>query len=404
MNDASKNVRPFLRSKMPELDLLRGVACLMVLFFHGFANHFNTTGLSKMPRLFMQATAYGWAGVNLFFALSGFLITGILIEAREEPDYYQRFYIRRSLRILPPYLAVIAALIVLSQAKMINHPAGWAFIGLSLLYLSNITDYFGVDIQYRVLWSLAVEEHFYLLWPTCIRRLKLRGTAMAAIAICVGSLACRVIASALGHDPLGYATWLCADGLGMGALLAVTARMLRQSRVGLWLFAGGALLVAAGCFFLDRITTWHIVTDGAFHLTGYNSLCCACVTVALLLGSRFSIHQRVLEFFGEISYGLYLVHMLCFDFYDRMMPRIWPAIADGHGHFGVMVVRFLTAGALAVGLSTVSRRYYEDPILRLKDRLAPSERGKTVGEGAPNPSGERPADDIGGLSDPQSAA
>lgn len=112
----------------------------------------------------------------------------------------------------------------------------------------------------------------------------------------------------------------------------------------------------------------------------------------------------MLEFFGEISYGLYLVHMLCFDFYDRMMPKIWPAISDAHGHFGLMVVRFLTAGTLAVGLSTVSRRYYEDPILRLKDRLAPSELEKTAGEVAPNPSTDRPADDIGGLSNSQSAA
>jgi len=403
MNSTPKSVRPFLRSKMPELDLLRGVACLMVLIFHGFAGHFSTVGLSRMPRLFVQTTAYGWTGVNLFFALSGFLITGILIESRQESGYYRRFYIRRALRILPPYLAVIVALILLSQARMINHPAGWAFIGLSLLYLSNITDYFGVAIQYRVLWSLAVEEHFYLLWPTCIRKLKLRGTAIAAVAICVAALLCRMIASRMGHNPLGFETWLCADGLGMGALLAVTARMLRQSRLGLWLFAGGALLVSAGCYLLDRIVG-HVVADGSFHMTAFNSFCCACVTVTLLLGSRFSIRQRMLEFFGEISYGLYLVHMLCFDFYDHMMPKIWPAISDGHGHFGLMVVRFLAVSTVAVGLSTVSRRYYEDPILRLKDRLAPSEQGKTAGEPAPNPSSNWPADDIGELSNPQSAA
>jgi len=399
MSSMPKSVRPFLRSKMPELDLLRGVACLMVLFFHGFAGHFNSIGLSRMPRLFVQTTAYGWTGVNLFFALSGFLITGILIESRQESGYYRRFYIRRALRILPPYLAVIVALIILSQARLINHPAGWAFIGLSLLYLSNITDYFGVPIQYRVLWSLAVEEHFYLLWPTCIRRLKLRGTAIVAVAICVAPLLCRMISSRLGHNPLGFETWFCADGLGMGALLAVTARMLRKSRLGLWLFAGGGLLLSAGCYLLDRIVG-HVVADGSFHITAFNSFCCACVTVTLLLGSRFSIRQRMLEFFGEISYGLYLVHMLCFDFYDRVMPKIWPAISDGHGHFGLMVVRFLTVSAVAVGLSTVSRRYYEDPILRLKGRLAPSEQGKTAGELPPKLSGVCPAEDIGALSIP----
>ena len=150
--------------------------------------------------------------------------------------------------------------------------------------------------------------------------------------------------------------------------------------------------------------TGHLVADGAFHITAYNSFCCAFLTITLLLESRFSIRQRMLEFFGEISYGLYLVHQLCFDFFDHVMPKIWPAISDGHGHFGLMVVRFLTAGGLAVGLSTVSRRYYEDPILRLKDRLAPSEHVKPPGKLAPNASGDCPAEDIGVLSNPQSAA
>jgi len=364
---------PFLRPKMPELDSLRGIACLVVLIFHGFGNHYSADGLRTIPRVFVQATGYGWTGVNLFFVLSGFLITGILLDSREERGYYKRFYIRRALRILPVYFGVIALLIGLSMGGMINHPAGWSFIGLSLVYLANVTNLLGVPLQYRVLWSLAVEEHFYLLWPTCVRKLSLRGTAMAAGAICLFSLGCRIAASALGYDVYGYATWLVADGLGMGALLAIAARAFNQNRKVLWSIAGAAAIGSSGCFLIDRVFGRDsALAGGALHITGYNGFFASLVTATLLLGSRFSIRQPVLEFFGEISYGLYLVHMLCFDFYDHFAPKIWPHLANGTGHFGVMVVRFTVGGALAIAIATVSRRYYEEPFLRLKHRLAPS--------------------------------
>jgi hypothetical protein len=97
-----------VRSKMPELDTLRGIAVLLVLFFHGF----NLVPIpheisSKAGRLWVVITSTGWMGVNLFFVLSGFLITGILIESRETPNYFKRFYFRRALRILPAYYAIL---------------------------------------------------------------------------------------------------------------------------------------------------------------------------------------------------------------------------------------------------------------------------------------------------------
>jgi peptidoglycan/LPS O-acetylase OafA/YrhL len=89
----------------------------------------------------------------------------------------------------------------------------------------------------------------------------------------------------------------------------------------------------------------------------------------LLLGSRYSIRQRVLEFFGDISYGLYLIHILAFDLYDHYAHRLFPNFPTGEGRFGVMVFRFLIVGSLSIGLAYVSRRYYEEPFLRLKDRV-----------------------------------
>jgi peptidoglycan/LPS O-acetylase OafA/YrhL len=158
---------------MPELDTLRGIAVLLVLFFHGFGFGFRygLEGLSEFPKLFVAATLPGWIGVNLFFVLSGFLITGILLDTKTRPDYYRRFYTRRALRILPLYYAVLLLLAVLTRTGLVSRHASWVFLGLSFFYLSNVTVLLGVAMQYGVLWSLAVEEHFYLLWPGVVRRL-----------------------------------------------------------------------------------------------------------------------------------------------------------------------------------------------------------------------------------------
>jgi len=167
-----------LRSRMPELDTIRGIAVLLVLFFHGFGFRYGVQGLSGFPKLFVAATLPGWMGVNLFFVLSGFLITGILLDTKPKAGYYRSFYTRRALRILPLYYGVLLLLAVLTRTGWVNRQASWAFLALSFFYLSNVTGLFGVPMQYGVLWSLAVEEHFYLLWPAAVRSLSALATAV----------------------------------------------------------------------------------------------------------------------------------------------------------------------------------------------------------------------------------
>jgi peptidoglycan/LPS O-acetylase OafA/YrhL len=365
--------KPLLRSRMPELDSLRGIACLMVLIFHGFGNHYSDAGLSSVSARFMSLTKFGWMGVNLFFVLSGFLITGILLDSREEPGYYKRFYMRRVLRILPAYYGVLVLLLLLWQSGIIDRSVSWGFLGLSVVYLSNVTPLFGVPIQYGVLWSLAVEEHFYLLWPACVRRLGLRGIAVLAGVVCLASLAARIVASELGYSPFAYYTWLVADGLAMGALLAIATRFFRQSRKVMWGIAGVAFALAAGCFLVDRIIG-RVVAGGSFHVTGIDAFFAGVVTVTLLVGSRFAVRQPVLEFFGEISYGLYLVHILFFDLYDHFRGRFFQNFSSGEGHFGIMVFRFLVVAGCSVGFAYLSRWYYEEPFLRLKNRFSATPR------------------------------
>jgi len=125
--------QPLLRSRMPELDTLRGVAVLMVIFFHGF---YFVTGAARfhgLIRWFVMATGAGWMGVNLFFVLSRFLISGILLGSRDNPGYYRGFYLRRALRILPAYYGLLLLLLVTARAGLGEHQASWGFLALSFV-------------------------------------------------------------------------------------------------------------------------------------------------------------------------------------------------------------------------------------------------------------------------------
>jgi peptidoglycan/LPS O-acetylase OafA/YrhL len=180
-------IRPF----MPELDTLRGIAVIGVVLLHGFSWQYSGMSFSPWARRFMAATQPGWMGVNLFFVLSGFLITGILLDSKTRPNFYRRFYTRRALRILPAYYTLLIVLLLLRSGST-------AFVGLSFVYLANVTNFFGVACDYGPLWSLAVEEHFYIAWPTVVRRLTMRRLAWVSAAIVVLVPVLRAISFSLG--------------------------------------------------------------------------------------------------------------------------------------------------------------------------------------------------------------
>lgn len=232
---------------MPELDTLRGVAILLVVFYHGFGPECGIPQFSGLERVFANITVYGWVGVDLFFVLSGFLITGILLDARGRPDFYRRFYVRRALRILPIYWATLLALAFITRTPLFRHAVPWPFLGISFLFLANFITIFRISSSYGVLWSLAVEEHFYLLWPTVVRRLSNRGVAACAGALCVVCPALRAVSfilhRGLGWTDYGAYTWLVADSLATGALFAVAVRGRLQDRDLSWKLTGAALCV-----------------------------------------------------------------------------------------------------------------------------------------------------------------
>ena len=152
----------------------------MVLLYHGFGLAYGVQGLSGAARWFVAATLPGWTGVDLFFVLSGFLITGILLDSKPRTSYYRRFYVRRALRILPIYFAVLVLLTILTRTGVLQRAVPWSFLGISVLFLVNFATLFRISAPYGVLWSLAVEEHFYLMWPTAVRKLSSYGLAYFA--------------------------------------------------------------------------------------------------------------------------------------------------------------------------------------------------------------------------------
>src|SRR5260370_16358466 len=130
-----------IRSVRPGLGISRGVAVLGVLFLHGFEWQYGALHFSGAARILIAATQPGSLGVDLFFVLSGFLITGILLDSRESRHYYARFYTRRALRILPVYYALLVLLLLL-------HSSSIQFFALTFIYLPNLTRFFAVPSLY----------------------------------------------------------------------------------------------------------------------------------------------------------------------------------------------------------------------------------------------------------------
>lgn len=216
----------------PRLDGLRGLAIALVMLYHttqyGFARDPLAQALVAVP-------AVGWAGVDLFFVLSGFLITGLLLRAKGGAGYYRTFFARRALRILPLYWAVLLFFLVLAPRLPLFagvdfwYPGATREPGWFWLFLSNVPIAWEGARQHRFLdvtWSLAIEEHFYLLWPWVVRHTSERGLLRVCAAAGVGALGLRAALLWGGASPLApYVLTPCRlDALAAGAALAVWAR------------------------------------------------------------------------------------------------------------------------------------------------------------------------------------
>jgi peptidoglycan/LPS O-acetylase OafA/YrhL len=347
----------------------------------------------------------GWIGVDLFFVLSGFLITGILCDTRESPGYFRNFYARRVLRIFPLYygfLLVWTLLLAWSPGFTPVERQGWqANQWWYWLYLANI--HLGIAPgatpgEPTVFWSLAVEEQFYLLWPLVIALVSRGRLALVCLGLMTTALLLRVAwlaaAPPIGSpDSLYFLTPARMDALATGALLAVVARDPRRWR-GL---VRHAAPLAAGL--TAMLLAWLMWTRGLrkdaapMQAVGY-SLVALTAAGWLLIGvtaPASSLRRRiyahpVLRFFGWYSYGIYVWHELVYHLSRGIPWVIHPPRWLGSYVPASLAVCLLLTG-LSTGLAVLSWHGYERHFLRLKSRFGYGERLTPVRPAPDSPAG-----------------
>ncbi len=344
-------MRPtWLPSYIPELQGLRGLAVLAVVIYHCH------------PRLqgtrFYNASLWGWAGVNLFFVLSGFLITSILLEARDRPHYFRNFYGRRALRIWPVYVLVLAVCYLNAPwfigptiMQAIRTAPWWAY----LLFLQNLF-HLALPPAISPTWSLAIEEQYYFLWAPVVRLIR-APWALAAVLMCGLMVAPSFRMSHFAWiTPTHSLTHI--DGIAMGSLLALGLYTLALSR-RTWLLIGLAGFVTGGTF-AGTVAGGTAFLDSAL-TTGFGGAVLASVAST---GARNPVNvilrRGLLPFYGRISYGLYMTHIMVFIYFGWFDLRMNPHGIPGN----LAVVGFRLAASTAA--ATALWYGFESRILKLK--------------------------------------
>jgi peptidoglycan/LPS O-acetylase OafA/YrhL len=356
---------------IPQFDGLRGVSILGV-----FAAH--SEFLSALP--YTHFLEYGRVGVDLFFVLSGFLITGILIDAKASPHYFRNFYARRALRIWPLYYLILTFLFLVTtrSESFIGEQTAhvWPYF---YLYLQNLRLHLPIPYGLQPTWSLAIEEQFYLTWPLLVLLLRKRSLAIILVCASLFSLTLRIFGFEHGASlKFVHNFTLCRlDAIAFGCLAAIWLRsrhctkFLWRRYSALFLLAGAVGVVAARTFFHQQST----VISYSFIAIGFTGL----LGMALISDTENTFLGRFLaagwlRYTGKISYGLYLIHMPIF--------LSVTAIAHNHSFISNSTVLNNLAGVAievlsAFLLASFSWRFLETPILRLKSYfVASSETSK----------------------------
>jgi peptidoglycan/LPS O-acetylase OafA/YrhL len=340
----------WLPSYIPELQGLRGIAVLAVIFYHCHPRLVGTW--------IYGPSLWGWAGVNLFFVLSGFLITSILLESRHKPRYFRNFYGRRVLRIWPVYVLVLVVVYLEAPwfigptiGEAIRTAPWWAY----LFFLQNLV-HIALPPALGPTWSLAIEEQYYFLWAPLVR--VLRRSWMLTAALLAAIVASPLIRHANFQWMTPTNTLIHLDGIAWGSLLAVGLHRLRLRRrtwiaLGLAGLIGGwwaAATVAGG-------TAW---LDSALAVAFAGAMLASIASTGARNPLNLALAHGPLAYFGRISYGMYMIHISVFIFFgwfDLKMDRYGIA-----GNLAVVAFRL----AMTAAAATVLWYAFESQILKLK--------------------------------------
>jgi len=290
-------------SHIPELDGLRGIAVLLVLVYH--------LDIDWHLGILHHMAEWGWVGVDIFFVLSGFLITRILLNAGERTHPLRTFYIKRALRIWPLYYVLLAC--TCGEALVLHKRFAWKE---SLVLVQNFLPQYP-QLGFNQTWSLCVEEHFYLIWPLLIIFISRRLLPWTLFLVLLLEPVLRSIAIHHGVIPklLYTSTQYRLDDIACGSLVALLSQnigTLTGLARGLWLLPAGL----AGCM----ITAYLSDNDVQYSASFYSFLAIASVSVLCFVlvnagepGAKL-LRNESLRYVGKVSYALYLIHPVIIGF------------------------------------------------------------------------------------------
>jgi len=387
----SSDHHPDWSKRIPALDGVRGIAILLVLLRHAIFGLNAAIPGATMPAplswflsWFLAAGQLTWSGVDLFFVLSGFLIGGILLDARESPRYFQTFYLRRAYRILPLYFAVLAILLFqhLPWLGAIVRPGRfqpleipwWAYATFTQNFWMAALGTLGLNSA-GLTWSLAIEEQFYLTIPWIIRKVQLRYLASLLVAIIFGAPLFRILLRSIfpgitfgvhGGIACYVLTPARADALSLGVLCAL---LLRKEVVWDWLARNLRLLQLLTIALLGGVVFMTIKQYDAFSdaMTGWGYSWLAVFYAAFVLLAVVDtggwvekiLRHRALTGLGTLAYCLYLIHISVM----QSMRHPLMSYFAGSPRLAWMLGGILGAG-VSIALAKLSWKYFEKPLLR----------------------------------------
>lgn len=344
---------------IPELDGIRGLAALAVFLSHYF--QYSERSPLDGSRLIAWASSvfkFGFSGVDVFFVLSGFLITSILLRDVDNPHFFRDFYWKRVLRIMPVYLLHLLCVWQLSHG-------GGRYIVSCLFFVANFATLF----QIRTLgppWTLAIEEQFYIFWPQVVRRSSVQvlyGLSLSLVVLCP---ILRMAGMLHGTDVYIYTFYRC-DGLGFGALLA--CQMSREKPSNRFVQKSIAILNSDTAFWIAMIVSlvcmvaWSLRIAQPLYIASSTALFYRFIRDVVGHGGSHKtswLRSPLMVYFGAVSYALYMFHPYIFTlFFDHLDLRA----RTNAGQFWLGLPIVLSLSLIVV---TASRYWVELPIMRLR--------------------------------------
>jgi peptidoglycan/LPS O-acetylase OafA/YrhL len=342
------------------LDGMRAIAVIAVIWHH------SHDGMTWLP-----LSQHGFLGVDLFFVLSGFLITHLLLQEREQTNQISlsKFYARRSLRIFPLYYAILAALalafLLLAPESSSLRTAFFHELPYHATYTSNAIE---SSTFLAITWSLSTEEQFYLLWPPILALLGMKSPLLLLLALLAnqavnfGLLDAELAAVGLPYQSLHILQCTFTPIL-LGCLGAFAIRS--QSQAAAWVRTHSAAILWSSALVALAAANW------PGDVRGMPRLAFQLATAVFLIALYFqqvhpltrALELRPLVYIGMISYGIYLLHIIAIE----VARPAAASLNQGHGW-----LLFALSAILSVVLAAISFRFFETPILKLKSRFRAS--------------------------------